>query len=273
MACVDHAIVYGGVDEFRRFVEHLERQPLTIPEAVLPGLDGVRAAVEAAERPGIFVVGWGDVAYPGSSPYLPTFLKCMVKWPQLVHRYMEATTAGAIELIKAQIALGVDGIFGGNDWCFKSGPMFSPEHFQTFFVPHLKRIVEVCHRAGLPYIKHLDGNTDLLLPFLVEDVGIDALHGIEPSAGMEITKLNDSYKERIALIGTLDCGELLSYGSHEEITKEVKRVISAVSPGGGHIFSSSNGIHSGVPVENFLTMVAAVKRFGGYPIEINRSAL
>jgi uroporphyrinogen decarboxylase len=146
--------------------------------------------------------------------------------------------------------------------------MFSPAHFQAFFIPHLKRIADTCHGAGLPYIKHLDGNTELLLPYLVEDIRIDALHGIEPSAGMEITELGDSYKDRIALIGTLDCGELLLHGSLEEIIKEVKRVISAVSPGGGHIFSSSNGIHSAVPVDSFLAMVTAVKRFGIYPIEM-----
>ena len=47
-----------------------------------------------------------------------------------------------------------------------------------------------------------------------------------------------------------------------------KRIIKTVSPGGGHIFSSSNTIHDGVPIENALAYIDAVKEYGNYPINI-----
>ncbi|NIV27957.1 MAG: hypothetical protein GWN58_00165, partial [Anaerolineae bacterium] len=81
----------------------LERQPTALPPQAEPGIAGVRAAVEAAREAGIFVVGWGDVAYPGSSPYVTLFLIAMATEPELIHRYMEVTTKGALSFIRAQI--------------------------------------------------------------------------------------------------------------------------------------------------------------------------
>jgi hypothetical protein len=266
MMCVDHPILHGGLEEFRRWVDVLERQPVDVPPQAEPGMAGVRAAVSAAKEKGIFVLGWGDVAYPGSSPYLPLFLTAMVTDPDLIDRYMEVTTAGALSFVRAQLEAGVDGIIGGNDWCFKSGPMFSPASFRKFFVPHLRKIVELCHFFGVPYIKHLDGNTNRLLDLLVNEVGIDAHHPIEPSAGMDIYALKKQYGNQITLMGNLDCGELLSNGSPEQVARQAQDLIRGLAAGGGYIFSSSNSIHDGVKLENLYAMLETVKSYGRYPI-------
>ncbi len=265
--CVGHTIMDEGADGFRRWVDFLERQDTALPEQAQPGLAGVEAAVEAAGKAGLFVLGWGDVAYPGSSPYLTLFLKAMVSEKDLIHRYMEVTTEGAVAFVRAQLEAGVDGIIGGNDWCFKSGPMFSPASFQEFFVPHLKRIADLCHQYGVPYIKHLDGNTELLLDLLVDEVGIDGHHPFEPTAGMDIARMKKKYGDRLTLMGNLDCGELLSNGTVEEVVEKAKEIIRQVSPGGGHVFSSSNSIHDAVRLENLYAMLETVKSYGTYPIE------
>ncbi len=151
----------------------------------------------------------------------------------------------------------------------KSGPMFSPANFRTFFVPHLRQIVELCHAYGVPYIKHLDGNTTKLLDMLVNEVGIDAHHPIEPYAGMDIFSLKKQYGDRITLMGNLDCGELLSNGTPHQVEEQALALLRAVSAGGGYIFSSSNSIHDGVKLENLYAMLDAVKNFGKYPV-LNR---
>ncbi len=266
LMCIGHTIVEEGLPGFRRWVDFLEGRDPTLPEGAQPGLAGVRAAVEAAKKAGIFVLGWGDVAYPGSSPYLTLFLKGMISDKDLVKRYMEITTEGALTFVKAQLEAGVDGIIGGNDWCFKSGPMFSPASFQEFFVPHLKRIADLCHEYGVPYIKHLDGNTEKLLGLLVDEVGIDGHHPFEPAAGMDIVRMKEMYGDKITLIGNLDCGELLSNASPQEVAAQARKIISQVSPGGGHIFSSSNSIHDAVKLENLYAMLDTVKEYGIYPI-------
>ena len=213
-------------------------------------------------------MGAADIACPTFLPFLPLFLETMVDEPSLVERYMAATTEGVMTILRAELDLGVDGILGAEGWCFGKGPLFSPEMFRRFMAPHLKRIADECHRRGVPFIKHLDGNTTVLLDILVDEVGIDGLHSIEPPAGMDIGWVKKKYGERITLLGNIDCGHLLTFGTPADVVQAVKDIIRVASPGGGHVFASSNSIHSGVSPEIFWAMVNAVKTFGTYPISI-----
>jgi uroporphyrinogen decarboxylase len=192
----------------------------------------------------------------------------MIDEPELIERYMSGTTEGVMALLKAQLEIGVDGILGAEDWCFGKAPLFSPQMFRRFMALHLKRIVQECHRSGVPYIKHLDGNTTVLLDILVDEVGIDGLHSIEPAAGMNIGWVKKRYGDRITLLGNIDCGHVLTFGSEQKVTEEVKKILRVASLGGGHVFSSSNSIHSGVTPKTFWTMFNAVREFGRYPIYI-----
>jgi uroporphyrinogen decarboxylase len=65
----------------------------------------------------------------------------------------------------------------------------------------------------------------------------------------------------------VDCGELLSRGTPEEVVEAVKETIAKASPGGGHILASSNSIHPAVKPENYRTMVEAGKKYGQYPLD------
>lgn len=269
---VNGGIKEEGIKELRRYVDYLERAEITpLHPCLQDGLEGIKIAVERekVEEDGMFVLGAADIACPTFLPYFPLFLQAMIDEPRLVERYMEVTTEGMIAILRPQLGMGVDGILGAVDWCYGGGPLFSPQMFKRFMVPHLKRIADECHRYGVPYIKHLDGNTTVLLDMLVYEVGIDGLHSIEPPAGMEIGWVKKKYGDKIILLGNIDCGHLLTFGSEEEVIEGVKRIIKIASPGGGHVFSSSNSIHSGVSPDTFWTMIKAVREFGKYPISMS----
>jgi len=269
---VNDSIKEGGISELKRYVSYLEQAPTSpLHPSLEDGLESIRIAVEKEKQQddGMFVLGAADVACPTFLPFLPLFLEAMIDEPELVERYIKATTDGALSLLRAQIALGVDGILGAEDWCYGGGPLFSPEMFRKYMAPQLKRIVDECHIHNIPYFKHLDGNTKVLLDILVDEVGIDGLHSIEPAAGMDIEWVKKKYGDRITLLGNIDCGQLLSFGTEEEVIEEVKHIIRTASPGGGHIFASSNSIHSGVSPEIFWTMIEAVKEYGRYPISLS----
>jgi uroporphyrinogen decarboxylase len=159
----------------------------------------------------------------------------------------------------------VDGITGGNDWAFKTGPMFSTRHLRQLIAPYLKRIVDQTHRLGLPYIKHIDGDIRQHVPTLVEDVGIDGLHAIEPGANMDIFDLKRRYHRRLALLGNLDC-DLLARGAPEQIRQQVRRLMREIAPGGGYVFSTANSVLADVPLPNLDTMIDSAREFGQYPI-------
>ena len=138
--------------------------------------------------------------------------------------------------------------------------------FRRFIFPQLRRITERCHAHSLPFFKHTDGNIQNIEKELLLECGIDGYHAIEPSAGMDIARLKKQYGDTITLLGNIDCGDLLTNGSREHIIDAVRTCIRDTAPGGGYVLSSSNSIHSGIPAENFLTMLQAAREYGEYPI-------
>jgi len=98
------------------------------------------------------------------------------------------------------------------------------------------------------------------------DAGIDAYNLIQPGDGMDIAEMKRVYGDKICLIGNIDCIHFLLFGIPDQVDKAVRSCIVQASPGGGHIISSSNAIHSKVKLENFLSMIQAVKKSGRYPI-------
>jgi uroporphyrinogen decarboxylase len=118
----------------------------------------------------------------------------------------------------------------------------------------------------VPFIKHTDG---CLWPILDDIVGagIDALDPLEPIAGMDIGRVKALYGDRIAVVGNVDCGELLCRGTTDEVVAAVKETIAKASPGGGHVLASSNSIHPAVNPQNYRAMVEAAREFGRYPID------
>jgi hypothetical protein len=262
------SILEQGEEEFVRFVDYLENRALSnMPDPLQYGLDALEHAVEVNSRNyDLFLLGFADIQYPCFNTYHALFLTLMATNGELVHRYMRATTDSMKAMLDIELQMGVDGIIGANDWAYRSGPMMSPAYFDEYMAPYLKELVDLTHSYGKPYVKHLDGNTYPILPSLINTCGIDAYHAIEETAGMNIGEVKRLYGDTITLIGNIDCGEILTNGSVETIREETRRIIHTVSAGGGHIFGSSNAIHGGVPVENFLAYVNAAKEFGTYPI-------
>ena len=82
------------------------------------------------------------------------------------------------------------------------------------------------------------------------------------------SRFGDKYGDRICLIGNIDCGATLSWGTEEEVRQEVKECIKKAGAGGGLICASSNSIHSGVKPENYLAMVKAIREYGRYPLSL-----
>ena len=266
---VDDFIVQGGIAAFRRYVEVLESNDPGLNDCTRDALESTRIAVEMAKTGDLFIFGHGDICFPNDQAYLPLFLEVTALEPDLVDRFFEVTTAGMLPIIEAQIEMGVDGILGATDWCFKTGTIISPAMVQRFLAPHLKTMADLAHKNNLPFVQHLDGNTKKVLPMLIDEVGIDGYHAIEPSAGMDIVELKKMYGEKITLLGNVDCGELLINGTSAMVRQETKRLIQKLAPGGGFVLSSSCAISDHTSMENLQAMLETAKQYGSYPIMKN----
>ena len=186
--------------------------------------------------------------------------------PDLAVLLSEKVSEYKCRVIERAIKAGVDAVVCGDDYADGRGPFLPPSLFKKFILPYIKRAVDTTHRAGVPYIKHTDGNLKWMLDMLVE-ARVDALHPIEPAAGMDIAEVKKRYGDRLCVIGNIDCRKLLTGGSPRDVEEAVKETIAKVAPGGGYILSSSNSIHPGVRPENFVAMVKAARTYGRYPID------
>lgn len=195
------------------------------------------------------------------------FLMDYVRDPDLVHDLVDMCLDFDTELTKRAIKAGVDVVVIADDYAWNRAPLMSRKHFKEFVFPGLQRAVKSVHDEGIPCIKHTDGNIMPIIDLII-DAGIDAINPIEPVAGMDIGEVKNLYGDRVAIVGNIDCGELLSRGKPEEVRSAVKECISAAAPNGGFILASSNSIHSSVSGENYLAMRDACLEFGNYPLQI-----
>lgn len=81
---------------------------------------------------------------------------------------------------------------------------------------------------------------------------------------MDLKRVKEYCGDRICLLGNIDCGDLLSSGTEEEVEAAVIQAIEDAAPGGGYVLCSSNSIHPGVRAENFVAMIKAAKQYGVY---------
>ncbi len=146
------------------------------------------------------------------------------------------------------------------------GTIVAPKFLRKYIFPWHKRIGDMVHAKGLPYLYHSDGRLYDVLDDLVE-CGYDALHPCEP-ASMDIAELKKKYGGRLCLCGNINLDSTLTLGTPEEVEEEVKLRIRTIAPGGGYCCGSSNSIPEYVPYENYLAMIEAIGKYGQYPISV-----
>ena len=144
-----------------------------------------------------------------------------------------------------------------------------PERWQQFFLPGLRRLVNNVKEIGCPFIKHCDGNITSIVSDLV-DTGVDCIDPIDAEAGMQLARIKAEYGHRVAIKGGLPVGSILSRGTVDEVEWAVKQCLQDAGIGGGYILSSSSDILASVKPENYLAMLDALKKYGSYPLNLDR---
>ena len=240
-----------------------------VPDPHAPGrYDSLKRLVKLYK--GKFAIGVhiNDVlSIPRNLMGYENFLMAMAADPELVSGLVELSVEVNIEMAKEVARCGADFLFTGDDYASTEGPLMSPKMFREIFAPGLKRVVAGFHEAGLPVIKHTDGNIRPLVDMILE-ADIDCLDPIDPLAGLDIGEFKQKYGDRIALKGNVDCAHTLTFGTEKQVVEETKQVIAKAGEGGGLILSSSNSIHSAVKPGNYLAMHNALRVYGKYPLSL-----
>jgi len=242
--------------------EDLERLRLTIPDPDDPALyEEVERAVKAVEGSGLGVFTAINACWEiRHCMDMPFFLASIYRNPGLVEKMLDMYAGFYAKVVRNLSQIGVDFIFVTEDIAYRSGPFVSPETLRRLVFSRYRRILD---GTDLPVAFHSDGNILPVIDDLIS-LGFCAIHPIEPTA-MDIVEVKRRYGDKVCLIGNIDLCYTLTRGSPREVREEVRTRISQVAPGGGYMVSSANTIPDYVPLENFLAMADAVKRYGEYP--------
>jgi len=183
--------------------------------------------------------------------------------PEDFKKKLESRIKDEIENIKMQADAGAELIFDCTDYCLKEGPFYPLWVYSELIFPFLKMLVDAAHRKGMFFIKHTDGYIWPIIDDLIA-TGIDALHSIDPSAGMRLSEVKERYGDKVALCGNVDAASTMVYGSPKQVAEEARRCIRDAAAGGGYFLTTSNCIYRGIPPINSLTLSKVGKKYGRY---------
>jgi len=163
-------------------------------------------------------------------------------WQEFLPRYGDAFVACRI----------------GDDLGFKSSLLTNPPTVRDHIMPQYRRIIDVIHTAGKPFLLHSCGCIFEVMEEFIE-AGIDAKHSNEDTIA-PFTRWIEDYGERIGLIGGFDM-DFLCQKSPAEITDAVVEHGSRYrATARGYALGSGNSIPDYVPVQNYLAMIEGARR-------------
>lgn len=184
--------------------------------------------------------------------------------PELVSEWLEVLLEHEIERVHrtadaelAPVALVY------SDMADQHAPLFSPQFLRREMFPRLTRLVDAWHSHGVKVIWHSDGDfISILDDFKV--AGVDGVNPLEPLEGTDhIKAVRDGWPE-FAIMGGIDCSNLLAYGTKEEVEAAVKHALDVTRPGGKYLLGSSTELHPACKLENILRMWDVALSYGRF---------
>ena len=230
-----------------------------------------RAFTDVERRYGdrIYLMGsvcWGLWENASQTMGLPGFAVALRRDPDFVRRMVKTYETLYLAAVHAAADAGLPGFVYSDDMGYKSGPQTSPQVFDEFFGPSLRRIADEAHARRLKIIIHSCGNIYQLLDLFV-NWGFDGVHSLEPTAGIDLAEVKQRVGDRMCVFGNLDIAHVLSHGTREEVEEAVKYALRVAAQDGGFIMAMTNS-HNAVKVENTRWMIDFTHRHGIYPLAL-----
>ena len=151
------------------------------------------------------------------------------------------------QFLKAQIRAGADVVQIFDSWA----GILTPDDFNTFSFPYIKKIVEEVREMEVPIIVFARGAEHSIES--LSEIGADVL---SISWQEDLASIKKRLNGHVVLQGNLDPSVL--FAPTETIRSEVRKILEKANKQ-GHIFNLGHGILPQTPVENAKAMVEIVK--------------
>ena len=188
----------------------------------------------------------------------------------IVTAYLERLTEAYIKMVDAfseKVGQYVQVIQGNDDLGMQNAPLIPPDVYRRVFKPFHQLIFSQIKKK-LPHVHillHSCGSIYDLIPDLIE-AGVDALNPVQINAkkmNPEILK-REFGKDITFWGGGVSTQTTLSFGSMDDITDEVTRMMEIFADGGGFVFSPIHNIQADVSPEKIIKVFETAKSLRRY---------
>ncbi len=173
-----------------------------------------------------------------------------IAWSQgeMVRRFLEAAD-GAIDMV-----------FISDDIGSQTSLLMSPEAFDEFIFPRLKKWCDMIHSYGAKVFFHTDGAAEPLIPRLIE-AGIDVLNPIQHVCpGMDRKEIKAKYGDKLIFHGGIENQKILPFGTPDEVAAETRKCLDELGPT-GYLPCSCHFAQADTPVENIMALIKTVQQY------------
>ena len=191
---------------------------------------------------------------------------CLLINPDLANDLLHRAVGVEIQMIEGLLGyVGelVDVVFCPDDLGAQDRTLISPHLYRELIKPHHSRVVETIKQlTKARVVLHSDGAIFPIIEDII-DVGFDAINPVQVSAaGMETSRLKETFGKRISFWGGIDTQYVLPCGSPQDVRDEVRSRISDLAKGGGYVIGPVHNIQPEVPPENIVAMYEAAIEYG-----------
>jgi hypothetical protein len=205
---------------------------------------------------GIFDTMWMSM---GMSNFSKNYRKNTKLYQQVIKFFAEGmliNIEGVINATKGRA--GILNIL--DDVAFKGRTMIPADRWLQDLGPYYKEACSMIADAGMIAQIHTDGDVSELVPAF-QKVGFRGLQGWE--GGMDPKVTNESFPDFV-VVGFGDVGEVLPFGTPDQIDAHVKGLMDALKENRHYIFGPSTVIVKEMPLKNVQLFMQAAQKYGHY---------
>ena len=203
---------------------------------------------------------------------LENFLIDLYKNRDFAIELLDKTMNYSLKISKELVKMGVDIIWWGDDIGSEKGPYLDPKLYRQLIKPRHAYMVQEVKKINkdIKVAFHTDGDIGWALNDLVE-IGIDILNPLQPDVN-NVEEIKKNYGKKLTFWGNVDTRNIMSNGNFTDVAEEVKKVMSILSPGGGHILCTNHTVQASArAVDNTIAYYWAAEKFRNYPINLSRA--
>lgn len=173
----------------------------------------------------------------------------------MILRLLEFCTEITSQFIHQMSATGAHMLSNGDS---VAGPeLVSPSIFRRFALPYTRRIVDLSHKLGFPYVLHICGNTGLI----IDDMIATGADGLELDYKTDPGQAHLKMKDRLVFVGNIDPSAVLARGTPETVREHTLNLLNIFRDTPRFILNAGCGIPPTTPSSNLQALMQTAREF------------